>query len=56
VPLCEGGAAAFIGVSHGGDANTGITRGKVGIQLTAVAGAYDHERDLAGHCQSFLLS
>jgi hypothetical protein len=49
VPLCKGGPAAFVGVSHGGDANTRIARGKVGIQLPAVAGAYDHDRDLVGH-------
>jgi hypothetical protein len=49
VPLCEGGPAAFVGVSHGGDANTRIAGGKVGIQLPAVAGANDYEGDLAGH-------
>src|SRR5215204_1069480 len=49
MPLCEAGPAALIGVSHGGDANTRIAGGKVGIQLPAVAGAHDHEGDLAGH-------
>jgi hypothetical protein len=49
VPLPEGGPAAFVGVSHGGDANTRIASGKVGVQLPAVAGAYDYEGDLAGH-------
>jgi hypothetical protein len=49
VPLREGGSASFVGVSHGSNANTRITGGKVGIQLPAVAGAYDYEGDLAGH-------
>src|SRR5829696_7727361 len=49
MPLCEAGPAALVGVSHGGDANTRIAGGKVGIQLPAVAGAHDYEGDLARH-------
>src|SRR6188768_3231706 len=49
VPLREGGPAAFVGVSHGGDVDPRIAGSKLGIQLPAVTSTYDDEGDLAAH-------